>query len=170
MSLKLIGAAVIVASCGSVGFSMAATHRQEETSLRQLINALDTVSCELQQRLLPLPQLCRIAAEETNGYVGRIFAVLANELEQQIAPEAGICMEKALASAHRLPPITREALSQLGANLGRFDMEGQLKGLQSVRLHCENALESLGQNRENRLRGYQTLGLCAGAALAILLL
>ena len=32
------------------------------------------------------------------------------------------------------------------------------------------ALSRLETNRENRLRSYQTLGLCAGAALAILFL
>lgn len=170
MSIKLIGAMIIITACGSVGFSMAAAHRQEEASLRQLINALEMMSCELQQRLQPLPQLCRIAAKECKGNVARLFDSLAAELERQIAPDAAICMEAAIASIPKLTPVTRSIMEQLGNTLGRFDMEGQLKGLHSVQIQCQNALDSLGQNRDGRLRGYQTLGLCAGAALAILLL
>lgn len=170
MSLKLIGAIAIVAACGSVGFSMAATHRKEEASLRQLIHALDMMSCELQQHLMPLPQLCRIAAKDSKGCIGRLFTALAHELELQVAPDAGLCMEAALANVPQITPLTRSAAEQLGGCLGRFDLEGQLNGLQSVRTHCLKSLESLECNRESRLRGYQTLGLCAGAALAILLL
>ncbi len=170
MSLKFIGAIIIVASCGSVGFSMAATYRMEESSLRQVINALEIMSCELQQRLQPLPQLCRIAAKECKGNVARVFHTLGQELEQQIAPDASICMEAAIAAVPKLPPITRSVIEQLGNSLGRFDLEGQLQGLNSVRCQCQNALDTLSQDRDSRLRSYQTLGLCAGAALAILLL
>ena len=62
MSIKLIGAALIIAGCDGVGFSMAAAHRREESALRQLIGALDYMGCELQYHLTPLPELCRSAA------------------------------------------------------------------------------------------------------------
>ena len=56
----------------------------------------------------------------------------------------------------------------LGTSLGRFDLTGQLNGLEQVRSHCRRELEALAGNRDQRVRGYQTLGICAGAALAIL--
>ena len=52
--------------------------------------------------------------------------------------------------------------------IGRFDLEGQLQGLESVRVYCRDQLDNLAKDRDVRLRSYQTLGLCAGAALAIL--
>jgi len=54
--------------------------------------------------------------------------------------------------------------------LGRFDLPGQLEGIQAVRKRCEESLESIRKNRNERLRSYQTLGVCAGAALAIILI
>ena len=57
----------------------------------------------------------------------------------------------------------------LGSSLGRFDLSGQLKGLQSVRGECLRELESLEKNQPERLKSYQTLGMCAGAALVIIL-
>ena len=56
----------------------------------------------------------------------------------------------------------------LGRTLGRFDLDGQLIGLENARRDCRRAVDALSENRDNRLRCYQTLGLCAGAALAIL--
>ena len=39
-----------------------------------------------------------------------------------------------------------------------------------IDFNCEDAeLEQMAEGRDTRLRSYQTLGLCAGAALAILL-
>jgi hypothetical protein len=52
--------------------------------------------------------------------------------------------------------------------MGRFDLEGQLNGLEAVRTRCRDWLDELISGREVRLRNYQTLGLCAGAALVIL--
>ena len=61
-------------------------------------------------------------------------------------------------------------LRNLGISLGRFDLPGQLQGIHTARGECQSALDRLCSNRDNRLRSYETLGLCAGAALAILLL
>lgn len=168
MTVKIIGAILILAGCGGVGFSMAAAHRKEENALRQLMGALDYMSCELQYRLTPLPSLCRQAAESCNGPVGKLLNRLASELDSQIAPDAVACMYAALVSSPALPKRVHQILTQLGASLGRFDLVGQLKGLEAARELCRQNLDILSKDRDVRLRTYQTLGLCAGAALTIL--
>lgn len=170
MNIKLIGAALIIAGCGGVGFSMAAAHRREETALRQLIRALDYMGCELQYRLTPLPELCRCAASESGGAVSQALLHLASELEDQIAPDVAACMNAALAKTTRLPQRARKNLQLLGSSLGQFDLQGQLSGLEAARKQCRRELEELSKDRDVRLRSYQTLGLCAGSALAILFL
>lgn len=170
MSIKIIGAMLIVCACGGVGFSMAAAHRREERALRQLIGALDYMGCELQYHLTPLPELCRTAAREIEGCVSQALLCLASELESQIAPDAPSCMHAAIAKNPKLPQRVSKILSRLGTSLGRFDLSGQLKGMESARQQCRQDLEELSKDREQRLRNYQTLGLCAGCALAILFL
>ena len=165
---KWIGAGCIVVSCGGFGFLMALHHRQEEAALGQLTAALDFMECELQYRLTPLPELCRQAARQVGGSIGRILEKLAEELDYQIAPDVESCMQTALALTGTLPQLCRDRLTQLGKNLGRFDLDGQIRGLEAVRADCRRCLEELSRNRDTRLRSYQTLGLCAGAALAIL--
>ena len=120
--------------------------------------------------LTPLPELCRQAGKETRGTLREVFFNLARELEWQTSPDAASCMTAALKRSHELPRRIRGIMKQLGHTLGRFDLPGQKQGLEEVKEACRMELESLGKNRETRLRSYGTLGLCAGAALAILFL
>lgn len=168
MILKLIGAVFVLAGCGGIGFRIAANHRFEEKNLRQLIGILDYMECELQYRLTPLPELCRGASREFSGLLGSVFYELSTEMDAQISSDLEQCMSVALTKKGKLPPLTQEKLLLLGKTIGRFDMEGQIKGLEAVRQECRRQAEALAFNRDARLRSYQTLGLCAGAALAIL--
>ena len=168
MSLKIIGAVLIIATCGGVGISMAATHRRDEKGLRSLIGALNLMECELQFRLTALPELCRNSASAQKGEVGQVLDRLAMELDGQVAPDVETCMEAAIGEFPKLSPRMRRNLQNLGHSLGKFDLNGQLKGLAEVRSQCALELNEMSTGREIRLRGYQTLGFCVGAALAIL--
>lgn len=170
MTIKLIGAVLVCTGCGGFGFAMAAAHRREERALGQLLLALEYMESDLSCRMTPLPQLCRTAANAVTGPVHTFFLCLAQELEAQVAPDAACCARAAL---EWVPGLSRELnaqLTELGSTLGRFDLPGQLRGLTGAQNRCRLALEELRANRDNRLRSYQTLGLCAGAALAILFL
>lgn len=170
MNYKLLGAVFIIAGCGGFGSSLVITHKKSETVLRQLIAALDYMECELQYRLTPLPELCRQTAAESSGRIREVFISLSEELENQVSPEVKSCMNAALCQVRELPDRAKKELLELGQTLGRFDLPGQLKGLEAIRRNCRSELDELSKNREVRLRSYQTLGLCAGAALAILFL
>ena len=168
MILKLIGTVFVIAGCGGVGFRIAANHRKEECNLRQLIGILDYMECELQYHLTPLPELCRQVSKEFTGLLGEVFWELSTEMEAQTSSNMEICMATAIQKVGRLTTLANEQLQMLGKSVGRFDIDGQLKGLESVRQDCRRKLDALSVNRDTRLRSYQTLGLCAGAALAIL--
>ena len=169
MGYKWIGAILIIASCSGCGFAVAAGKRLEEKLLFQLLEILQTMESDLRYRLTPLPELCRQAAGETKGILHVVFLNLYRELKWQKLPDAGSCMYAAIARSGELPARVRRLLVQLGATLGRFYLEGQLQGIHCVRKHCEETLEAIRKNRSERLRSYQTLGICAGTALAIIL-
>lgn len=168
MTWKAVGALLIVWGCSFFGFSVTAGIKLEERSLRQLIGALDYMQCELQYRMTPLPDLCRQAAEEYRNRIGKFFYHLSAELENQISPDVSGCVHTALICVPEIPKRTVKALEILGMSLGRFDAEGQIRSLEAVRVYCRGELEAMAVNRDARIRSYQTLGICAGAALAIL--
>lgn len=170
MSLRIFGAVLIVFGCGGFGAMLARNDRLAEQSLRSLCAGLDLMSSELQYRLTPLPDLCRMAGEELGGGVGAVFSALAMALEDQISPDVNACMHAALAKNPNLPEATAACFRILGTSLGRFDLEGQLRGLDRARTECRERLAELAAGRDQRRQNYKTLSLCAGAALAILFL
>lgn len=169
MNLKLLGVLAVVIGCGGFGFRLAALHRAEEKHIRQLLTVLDQFQCELEYRLTPLPDLCRIACGICTGKLRSLFLTLAAELDQQISPDASCCMNASVSNSD-LSRSMKRLLRELGRSLGCFDLSGQLRGIESVRSLAQEALQQSVKDRDVRIRSYQTLGLCAGAALAILLL
>ena len=170
MSVRYIGAILIFLSCGGFGFTLAANYRKEERCLSALVRLLDTIQSELEFRLTPLPQICTNVAEESTGWLQKVFSVLAQELESQISPDASTCMELALAGVKDLPSKPRNALRALGNSFGRFDLQGQMNEISAVRQQCQTQLEQMHEHLDVRLRSYRTLGLCVGAGLAIIFL
>lgn len=168
MNLQWIGGILIIAGCGGVGFGMALNYKREEAALRKLYKALEFMGSELEYRLTPLPELCRKVAGFSQGSIGTVFYKLAEELDRQVSPDVSCCMGAALGQIRDLPGKAGGALLELGRSLGQFDLEGQVKGISLVKQLCKKELEELEANRSQRIRSYQTLGLCAGAALAIL--
>lgn len=169
MEIKWMGAVLVIFGCGGFGYSIAAAHRRQERLLRQLQRSLRLVRWELQYRLTALPELCRLVGKETDGVIQKVFLDMHRELNWQSAPDASGCMAAALRLNPDLPPKVRRILKHLGSVLGRFDLQGQLDGIRAVQEEISQALLDDGKDRQQRLRSYQTLGLCAGCALAILL-
>ncbi len=170
MIIKIIGAVMIVVGCSSVGFLIASAHRREVKTAQQLILALEYFSCELRCRLTPLPELCRKTANVSTGIIRSVFQQFAEEMDQQICPNTEICMGSVLDRNPGIPPVTKQGFMLLGRSVGKFDIEGQLKDIDTVCAEIKRNLQAYTTNQEVKLRSYQTLGLCAGAAIAILFL
>ena len=170
MDLQWMGAIMIIAGCGGIGYLMAMYDKREMHHLQQLALAVEYMICELNFRGMQLPELCRGASQRCKGSVADLFGYLAQELDSQIAPDALCCMRHAMERCPEFRGSVPEYLSDLGATLGIFDLPGQLRSLEGLLERCRDRMAEMSKNRSQRLRGYQTLGLCAGAALAILLL
>lgn len=169
MTLKLVGALMVVMGCGGVGFSIVACCRREIQDLRQMEKLLNEMEWELQYHLTPLPELCRVSAANLTGVLREILIHLGKKLELANHTDVRSAMEEVL-KAHIVPGIIYKHLKNLGASLGRFDLEGQVQGLRSIKAACVREINELEKGKTERLRGYQTLALCAGAAIAILLI
>lgn len=168
MNYKLYGAICVLLGCGGWGFSVAAQYLHRMKMLRQFVCVLDYMECELQYRSTALPVLCRQASDISSGKISSVFSYLGEELESQISPNVVCCMSAALDKTPGLPKLIEHFYRSLGLTLGKFDLAGQLKGIDAIRHECRQRLDLLQTNHESRIRTYQTLGLCAGAAIAIL--
>jgi len=168
--MKLLGGALIIISCAGLGFQIAGSYCLERQLLGQWISALDFMQCELQYRMTSLPEICRQAAQNGKGRIRLLFGCLAEELEQQVLPDVAGCMDIAINRVPDLPQSLREAAEEFGKTLGRFDTDGQVRQLEAARHNSRIRLENLEKDAQERTRAYQTLGICGGAAIAILLI
>lgn len=169
MYIKLTGAILIIIGCGGYGILMAVNHKRETAALHQLAIAMERMICELEYRLTPLPELCRFGAEQTKGPMRQFFLALANAMDEQVSPDVGVCTVTVLKEISALPGHAAAHLQSLGQTLGRFDLSGQLTAFERCKQSCMMQLEVMEHQQGQRLRSYQTLGFCAGSALAILL-
>ncbi len=168
MTLKMIGAAFVIAACGGFGFSLAAAHKKEENALKSLLRAIEFMICDLEFQNTPLPELCRRAGNESGDIVGSLFLRLASTLDRKQQPDAPTCMRSLLQNDHQIPTRTHRNLLYLGQCMGRFALSGQVSGFRSAQAMCQRDLASLSTDRDARLRSYRTLGICGGIALVIL--
>lgn len=168
LSMKWVGAILIVGGCTWFGFSIAYAYRRKIIILKRLLSLIDYMRCELQYRLTPLPLLCKQASMESDGIIRDIFSRLSEELESQLSPDCACCMDKVLDQFPYLPIVIKNLLCSLSRSLGKFDLNGQLQSLDHVRTECREALEKMTTDQDSRLRSYQTLGICSGAAIVIL--
>lgn len=166
--IRIFGAALLVAGCGGFGFSLAAGRKKEAAMLRKIISALQEMEWELKYRMTELPELCRMAGTATGGVIKQCFWTLADRLENREVTNISGTMN-AILNNHTMPRSIRRNMKLLGETLGRYDLEGQLQGLETVRRQCRKDLNNLEEHAIQHLRDYQTLAICAGAALAILL-
>lgn len=168
MSSKILGAVLVLGSCGGFGIWLGRGYVRQERMLQQLLMVLRLLQWELKYRLTALPELARLASRECNGQLSRVFADFARELDWHTEPDAAGCIHAAIRRSRDLPPQVKRLLRRLGSSLGRFDLEAQLEGLEAAAEECRQRLRELNEGRKERLKSYQTLGLCAGAALVIL--
>lgn len=170
MYLKWFGAILIICACGGFALMMKFSHQKEVNLVKQVIRLLDFMECQLRYKMPALSELLRQCAQETNGVLQTLFIQIADKLDQQLYPDVKGCMNELLEENKMISPVAKECLQILSDVLGRFDLDGQLQGLQSVRQECKNKLQSITEQAQSHLRSYQMLGICGGAALVILLM
>lgn len=165
---KLIGALCILASCGSFGFYLAYRQIRELKLLDQWIRILCRIEMEIRYQLRSIPEVFRLISLEEKGSLGCFFIHAAQELESQIQPDVDHCTRMALYATNGLPDTMIVFLENLGNELGRYEIDGQLQGIERIKECSRERRNFLLHDKTKRIRGYQTLGLCAGAALVIL--
>ena len=170
MTVKIMGALLIILGSGGVGLALSANDRRQEQAMRDLHQCLQWMAWELSYRRPSLAGLSRGAAQCCPGVVGQVLDRFAAELDQQLLPDPGICMNAALCAVKNIPKCAAFHLSQLGSTLGRFDLENQIRSLEAAEALCKQELEHMRSGMDVRIRNYRTLSLCAGTALVIILL
>ena len=169
MVIRILGATLTVLAGSIYAVTITKEHRRNETLLEELILVLDHISWELETNFSNLAICCREAGQCGKGTVGLIFLELAQQLDRGQAGTVSKCFAS-ITQSHQLPQTVLQRLAQLGDILGRYDLSGQISGIRAMQELCKRDLHALAGERTKTVKSCQALGLCTGAAVAILLL
>lgn len=170
--MRFAGIILIVASAGTVGFRYARGLRRRCRFLRQLMDALQLLKNEIAVCATPLPQAFALMAVAADGPLEQLFTAAARAMDRSHWTTPLMAVQEALAQTPELPESdpAAQTLVDLAARLGRYDTDSQLQGIDMAVLRLTELLRQAEIERSTRSKTYQTLGICAGLALAILLL
>lgn len=168
--MKGIGLCLVVAAGLLIGLYAAFTLKQRERTLTLGVELLSFLQTRIQYTAAPLSDLLQEAARQERFASLAFLQQTAILLTQgQTAPQA---WREGVRSRERQDGLTREdtaLLLRVGDDLGRTDTSGQTAHLT---LCCQQMEQQRHTARETaRTKGtlYRTLGLCVGAAAALLL-
>lgn len=170
--MKIVGVIFVIISAGSVGIRLAYAVRQRCTMIGQLIIALQLMKSELATHGTPLPETFGMIAAATSGSVAAYFSSAAKNMNSKhwLSPMDGLGMaENQLKELQPEDPVG-QILHDLSSGLGKFNLENHLESIESALVRLNLIYHNAEQEKIARCRTYKTLGLCAGIALAIILI
>lgn len=171
--LKGIGALCIILSASAVGFGFAGNIRRQARQTAALVEALGYLKSEILYRRTALPQALETLGQNVSDpAVAALFARCAELLTQNRTLGVPPAFRAALAQTRglMLPVQAQQTLLTLSLSLGQFDLEGQSRALELAAERLSAQLRTLEQGKTVRCRSYATIGICAGMALAVILL
>jgi len=166
--MRMIGVLFIVLSAGSVGFRIAGSLSYKCKQARQLLNLLQILKNEISLCSTPLPQAFALLSVAAEGELKTIFSEVARAMDKQRWLKPETAMQTALEKTP-LEPFG-SVLMELCAKLGKYDTEAQEQGIGAASMQTQALLQTLEREKSLKSKTYETLGICAGLALAILLI
>ena len=168
MNIRFPGAIFVLVGCAAMGFSAASNYKKRIAVIKSFLSLLENMITEVSCNVTPLPELCRSIAQSGSCFHG-VMLSFSEALDMQVGPSPLSCMEIVLRKYPDPFPEYKIILLELAEVLGKYDLSGQIRQLENLYDTWSKTLKSLEADVTVKLRYFRVLGLCAGAALAIIL-
>lgn len=173
MILKWIGSAIVIVSCGGMGFYFGAEVERRIRELRQLREILFLLRGDVRYMRSPLPEAIGRIGERESGMWGRFFASVAEELAGFDVPDFGQVFDRRINEIRKETALNRqdlELLARFGEMLGKMDMEMQLNAFDWYLEQSGERLDQLVGQADKQITLHKSMGILAGVFLLIVLL
>ena len=122
--------------------------------------------------LTPLPQLFSALSACRQKDVALFFEAAGRALSVPPGCTVPVSFKRGFQASSNFAPgqEAAQALYGLSLGLGRFDLESQLAAIERAKGSITSVLLQLQAQKRARCRSYETIGICAGLALAVILL
>ncbi len=170
--VKTIGAAMILAAGGSMGFIWARVYEKRPQQLVSLEAALQLLETEILYGATPLPEAMDLVAEKCDPEISGLFRYTALELRKMEGITAGEAWHRAMIKVFPATSLTDQdlfVLKRFGASLGISDREDQAKHLTLAKLQLKSAVGRAEAVCRKNATVFKYLGFLGGLLLVLVL-
>ena len=170
--IKVLGVLLVTVGTAGAGFGFARAVRGQIRQMVALIAALEYLKSEMEYRLTPLPELFAELAQGEEAAAAAFFGRCAGSMREDRSASPQVVFRGAMEQTKELQwsRRTREAMMNLAFSLGRFDLGGQRRAIELAQERIGQELQEVQAGSRARCRSYETIGICAGLAVAVILL
>lgn len=169
--IRWIGFVLVVSGAAAAGISMAAAVRRSGEFYRQAQMALLHMKAEIEFKLTPLAEICGQLAVSCRQPLAGIFGAVETSLHLAPGRPCGVQMRRALQQKGlSMPEELKKTLTELFDTLGKQDVYAQLRAIDMAERRLQSALDELQREKKDRCRSYRVIGVCAGLAVAVILI
>lgn len=165
--IKGVGLILIGAACAAWGFSMADRLKKRRDFLEAFITSLSVLETEI---AFGRHELRTIFKGMDNERLMGFYALCADRIRSTGAREAWETAARLTSGAAWLDENDVAAISSLGAELGRTDIEGQRKNIGRARELLMLRADNARREYDRLARVYRGCGILAGAFIVIVLI
>lgn len=170
--MRLFGAFFVVIASAFVGFGFAAAVRRQCRQQEALLSALELMKNEMLYRMTPLSDVFAQLRSGGESAVAELFERWSENLYGTAYMSVELALQRAIEQTHELnlPPESLQTLRTLAQSLGKLDVDGQCSAIRLAQTQLESQLALTRAGSEKRAQSYRTVGVCAGLAVAVILL
>lgn len=166
MLVKLIGAVLLIASSFSVGISMSKSLYRRRTFLKSFIVFIDNLATHIRYNTDDIFRLVSICSGSEELRCFDYFDKPHNEPFEKIWSKSVLTIPRAYA----LTKSDTDLLLEFGSQLGKTDIDGQLKHIKLYKTFFANQLSEAEEAISKKSKLYKTMGLFAGSAAALMMM
>lgn len=165
--MKGIGLICILLTCAGAGIYAASQLRRQVRQYQLLTAFLKDCAVYIRYQSVPLQELFQILAENPD-YQNFVFL---QTVIRKLSPERSLeSVWHEAVQMGGLPPEAERILQNIGHEIGKTDIAGQLALLELYQMQMQSACETCQTSCEQKTKLYQSIGWLSGAMLAILFL
>lgn len=149
---------------------MAGNVHKTQKVYRDALRATSFMKSEIECYLTPLHDIYEQLSHILPKPLGALFRVLNEHARRSLGLQPAVHFTRA---RHQMKPMLPQELTQIFAEmfdlLGRQDAVAQIRAISMAEERLNEALLRISSEKKERCRTYETIGICAGIALVIIL-
>lgn len=173
MIVKLIGAALVLASATAIGSLLALQIREQEAWLRDIKMSLFLLSGEMNYHQMPLPEAMMRTGVRHGGRMRTFYSRVGAELEKKAGESFFDIWQRQVREVLKNAPLKKEqkeAFSEIGMYFVEADCNVRKNAIDFYLDRLEEDIVILRKNGKEKAYLLQTMGVLGGMFLLILVM